>query len=277
LLLWLCALDRPDALAEIFSRLSMRSALERFPQSRTGMTMEVAWFLTGLAHAALAMPAQRARTAELADAAYKLLKGNQGNHGIFGHMAVRKSLAGRIRGRIGSFADQVYPIYALTRYSQAYEIPGALDMARQCAEAICAAQGALGQWWWQYDAMTGETVRRYPVYAVHQDGMAPMALLALSEASEADFSEPTYKGLAWIHGKNELGRNLCEAEPGAIWRCIYRTPSLKRYLAETGEFLYPGRPAMVPKDLRVLFETRPYHPGWLLYAFAGRTPYGAWA
>jgi len=75
---------------------------------------------------------------------------------------------------------------------------------RTCAEAICRMQGPSGQWWWHYDARNGRIFERYPVYAVHQDGMAPMALFALGEVARLDFSEPIYKGLAWISGNNEL-------------------------------------------------------------------------
>ena len=270
LLLWLCALDRPEALEEICSRLDIQGALTRFPEGREGSTSELAWFLSGLAHAALALSPNRPKLTDLAVKTYESLSNNQGDHGIFGHLAVKKTLAGVLRGRIGSFADQVYPIYALTRFAQAYEVDAALQVARKCAEAICKVQGPLGQWWWHYDASTGRVLRKYPVYSVHQDGMAPMALLALSEATGVDYTEPIDKGLAWITGNNELGGDLRDASSGVIWRSIYCPPSWKKYRDDVRELLRSGETDTSGGDLKILFECRPYHLGWLLYAFAGR-------
>ena len=271
LMLWLCALTSPENLQAICLSLRVESALDRFQDARHGRTMELAWFMSGLAHATSAMPARkRLDLRGLAVRSYEALKKNQGDHGFFGHQATGRSCAGILRGHIGSFADQVYPIYALGQFAQAYNVHPALDMARKCADAICRAQGPLGQWWWHYDASRGTVSQRYPVYAVHQDGMAPMALFALSEATGVDYSEPIYKGLAWIAGNNQLGRDLRDASSGLIWRSIYRPTGWKKYRDEVGEFLRPVQSAKLVDDLKILLECRPYHLGWLLYAFAGR-------
>jgi hypothetical protein len=268
LMLWLCALASPERLQEIYSGLGVETALTRLREARDGRTMELAWFLSGLAHATLALPQKLPGLRDVAVKSCELLKRNQGDHGFFGHQATGRSLAGAVRGRIGSFADQVYPVYALTRFAQAYEDQAALDMARGCAEAICRVQGPLGQWWWHYDASTGRVFQRYPVYAVHQDGMAPMALFALGEATGLDFSESIYRGLAWITGNNELGSDLRDTSSSVIWRSIYRK-GWRGYFSEFLNFLRPGE-NVEPDGLRILFECRPYHFGWLLYGFAGR-------
>jgi hypothetical protein len=232
--------------------------------------MELAWFLSGLAHAMLSSPATRHELMDQAVRTYELLANNQGDHGVFGHVATRSTLAGVLRGRIGSFADQVYPIYALTRFAQAGGASSAFRRAQDCAEAICRAQGPLGQWWWHYDAATGRVVQTYPVYAVHQDGMAPMALFALGEAIQLDFSGPIYIGLGWIGGENELGSDLCDTSSGVIWRNIHRRSNWRKYYHEVRELVRPAGNAESDEDLKILFECRPYHLGWLLYAFAGR-------
>jgi len=67
-----------------------------------------------------------------------------------------------LRGHIGSFADQVYPIYALARFGQAYGVQPAVEMAGRCGEAICRMQGPSGQWWWHYDTRTGKVFETYP-------------------------------------------------------------------------------------------------------------------
>ena len=75
----------------------------------------------------------------------------------------------------------------------------------------------MGQWWWHYDSLTGNVFQRYPVYAVHQHGMAPMALFALADAARLDFSQSICNGLAWIYGgNNELAVDLlrCVFKPG---------------------------------------------------------------
>lgn len=269
LLLWLCALACPEYLEDVCAKVDAKSALSRFRGAQLGITMELAWFLSGLAHAAQA----GLKAPDLADTAVKtfgLLKTNQGDQGIFGHLAQKRSLAGVVRGRIGSFADQVYPIYALTKFSQAYGHAAALNLAKRCAEAICRAQGPLGQWWWHYDAGSGEVVEKYPVYNVHQDGMGPMALFALAEASQGDFSESIYKGLAWIDGRNEMNIDLCDSSAGIIWRSIYRRRSGMAYIAELWKVLRSGQAVDSMDDLDITFECRPYELGWLMYAFAGR-------
>lgn len=270
LLLWLCALERPERLEQIIVRLDLPNALSRFPDGRERRTMELAWFLSGIAHAALVLPAIRLNLADPAVKVYGLLTKNQGDSGIFGHLAARNSVAGILRGRAGSFADQAYPIYALAQFANAYEERSALQAARKCADAICETQGSLGQWWWHYDAPTGRVLQRYPVYAVHQDGMAPLALFALGDATRTNFNAHIYAGLSWIKGRNELRRDLRDTSAGVIWRSICRPAGWKARCHELREFVRPGRAAGQADDLKVLHECRPYHLGWLLYAFAGR-------
>ena len=63
-----------------------------------------------------------------------------------------------------------------------------------------------GGWPWLFDAERGTVVERYEVYSVHQDAMAPMGLFELSEATgDPRYRDAAVRGLAWIHGDNELG------------------------------------------------------------------------
>ena len=94
--------------------------------------------------------------------------------------------------------------------------------ALDCALAICKAQGSLGQWWWHYDSSNGQVVETFPVFSVHQHAMGPMALIALGEAIQSDFSPWIYKGLEWIED-NELGINMRDDSANVVWRCIGRT------------------------------------------------------
>ena len=274
LLLWSCALLWPERLRQASASVDAKGAIQRFREGREGRTMELAWLLSGIAHARLAWPGELPELTDLAAGTYGLLNKNQGEHGIFGHLARNRSLAGALRGHIGSFADQVYPIYALTKFAEAYRAPEALEAARTCAEAICQAQGPLGQWWWHYNSATGKVCERYPVYSVHQDGMAPMALFALGEATQVDFTEPINRGLRWISGHNELGCDLHVPGDHIIWRSVYHGRRYQRISSRARSVVGLANGVESAEDLKTTFECRPYHLGWLLYAFAGREAAG---
>jgi hypothetical protein len=267
LLLWTCALIAPERFEGVYRNLDVTGAMDHYRDASEGHTMEMAWFLAGLAHGALAGQKSLPGLAELAEKSYEVVRGNQGGNGIFGHLAAGGGLAGAFRGRLGSFADQVYPIYAFSKFSRAFDHEEALKHAQACAETICSVQGPLGQWWWHYDSRVGRVVGKYPVYSVHQDAMAPMALFALSECSGQDYSTWIFKGLQWIFGQNELSFNLCDDYASIVWRCIY-LPKPATYVREAASLLGFGPQSTVPNGLRVRFEDRPYHLGFVLYAFA---------
>jgi hypothetical protein len=264
LLLWLSALYSPEELPLLTLRAWLDTLLDRFQDVRECRTMELAWVLAALAHMRLADVTGVGDFSPLAFRTYGLLIKNQSAEGIFGHQAPGKSYAGKLRGRLGSFADQVYPVYALSKFAQAWGVDEAVGRARKCADSLCRLQGSMGQWWWHYDSASGRVVGKYPVFSVHQDGMAPMALFALSEVSGADYRAPVYRGLEWIYGANELGVALRDFSASTIWRCIGQN-RLKRYSIEA--LCLAGMPHL-PGRLEVLYECRPYHLGWLLYAFA---------
>lgn len=266
LLLWLCALIAPDRLDEIERKFPTKESLARFGDTRYGRTMELSWFLAGLAHQALARPDKEAETRELASEIYRRVRKNQGDQGLFGHLASNEGLAGVVRGDIGSFADQVYPIYALSKFSLAYGEDRAAKRALDCALNLCEVQGSLGQWWWHYDSSSGRVAERFPIFSVHQHAMGPMALYALGDAVQSDFSPWIYKGLQWIDD-NELGIDMQDDSANVVWRCIERTPPHRYWNAVVN--LATRREDRESRDgLRPLFECRPYELGWLLYAFA---------
>lgn len=262
LMLWLVARVAPERLGELERRLQIATALTRFTDAREGVTMHLAWFLTGLSYCALAS-GDPGKMRGVARETYDVLIQSQGKHGYFAHQAPHRSLKGSVRGWIGSFADQVYPVYGMAKFFQAFGEDSALRHARECALAICQAQGPLGQWWWHYDSRSGCVFEEYPVFSVHQHGMGPMTLLALGRASGENFDPWIYKGLDWINQRNELAVNMEDASANVIWRCIGQT-KLRRF---TGALL-GARQNSRPDGLSVLFECRPYELGWLLYGLA---------
>jgi hypothetical protein len=267
LLLWLCALVAPDRLRGLAAKTETRQALRQYRDAQQCSTMELAWFLSGLSHSLSTGQRCLSDLADDAQITFDLLKANQGGTGIFGHVARGKSAAGLLRGNIGSFADQVYPIYAFAKFLQCTGNHEAGERASDCARMICNLQGPLGEWWWHYNSSTGRVLETYPVYSVHQDGMAPMALSALGEVTGADFTGPIAKGLSWIAGHNELGIDLRCQESALIWRNLQLLAS-ERYLRRIFRSAIAS-PTPVSK-LGTNYECRPYELGWALYALAGK-------
>ena len=269
LLLWTCAELDPARLPEVYRTVGAQDALTRFPDGRRGCTMEVAWYLTGLAYCYLAGHGDLPGLSAQVEAARYILERNCGASGVYGHLSRRKSLSGYFRGRIGSFADQVYPTIAFSRLSQALGDEKARQMALRTAKKMCELQAPLGEWCWHYDSVSGRVVSRYPVYSVHQHAMGPMMLFAAGEATGCDFSYAIYKGLAWISGNNELRRDFVEPSLGLVWRSIY-LDSTSATIDAALRFVRLRDGSADARRLKVRYECRPYELGWLLYAFSGR-------
>ncbi len=266
LVLWAaCAAGYPDR----------RSVVERLnalgPDEAAHPTVEVAWTLAALC-ADLDAPVGPLRDR----LARRLIAAFEPRSAMFPH-----GLGGRstgFRGHVSCFADLVYPVHALARYAELFGDAEARDVALRCAGVICARQGPHGQWWWHYDRRTGDVVERYPVYAVHQDAMAPMALFALERAAAIDLRSPIARGLGWLAHAPELGDgSLIDEGADLIWRKVARREPRKfsRYAQAAVSRLHP---ALRMPGLDILFlacvvdyEDRPYHLGWLLHAWpAGR-------
>jgi hypothetical protein len=178
-----------------------------------------------------------------------------------------------LRSHVACFADQVYPIQALSRLHKRFGSDEALAAARTCGERICEEQGEHGQWWWHYDVRTGGIVEGYPVYSVHQDAMAAMALLDLEDACGASFDEPLSRGLEWMREAPEIHSSLLDEESGVIWRKVARVgpPKIMRAVRAVASRLHEDlrlnwlEPAFPPRS--VDWESRPYHLGWVLHAW----------
>ncbi len=179
-----------------------------------------------------------------------------------------------VGAHISCFADLVYPIHALALYARLSGDREALNTATRCAHQILRLQGRAGQWWWHYDRRTGRVVERYPVYAVHQDAMAPLALFGLEAAGGPNSHEAIRKGLGWLEDAPELGgSSLIDEHAGLIWRKVARREpgKLARYAQAAVSRLHsslrvPGLDLVFPARV-IDYEDRPYHLGWLLHAW----------
>ncbi|MCO8271766.1 pectate lyase [Actinoplanes sp. TRM 88003] len=252
----------PDALLRL-SEFDRRTAPE--------YVVEAAWVVSALATAR----GQADVEEHLAQARKRLLDSVRPGSPVFPHVT-GPGLVKPYREHVACFADQVYPIQALARLHHSGADKEALDAARTTAEQICRLQGPDGQWWWFYDARTGDVVEGYPVYTVHQHAMGPMALLDLAEAGGGDYAEPIRKGLRWLLGPAELGPGgepMLLDEPGLTVRKVFRGDP-RKIVRAAHTLTTKVRPGLklplvdrVYKPADLDRECRPYEFGWLYFAW----------
>ncbi len=266
LLSWFTAIYRPEEIVFLLNEFDFEHALTKYVDGREAQTEGLAWFLAGVAHVCMASPESSSYLTDIAADAYRMLRDNQSQQGIFGHAGAASFPRRTSYRRLGTFTDQICAIYALSMFARAFQIEEPLESALACANSVCALQGELGQWWFLYDKRTCKVVNRYPVVSLHQYGTAPFGLLALGEATGQSFENEILKGLNWIAGANELANDLRNVDPAFIWDSIRLRGRFARYWAMFRGFLSPSsRAAMM--DLEVRYEARSDHFGWLLYAF----------
>ncbi len=233
-------------------------------------TVTAAWILIALSAVQstidLRIEARRAR--DRLNACFSL------RAGVFAHYTA-DSISAWWRSHVACFADQVYPIQALARYHRVFGDKEALAVAARCATRICQLQGSAGQWWWHYDTRTGSVIEEYPVYTVHQDAMAPMALFDLMEAGGPDFTTSIARGLDWMGEHPETRQELIDDHHDLIWRSVRRKglPRMVRRLRAGVSRWLPrvrtDRLAACWPPGAVDYEDRPYHLGWILEAWLG--------
>jgi hypothetical protein len=263
LTLWAArVLQHPRAEAVLLRLRSMRPAYGRYP------TVEVAWALS-------ALTAQNGEVADAAEAeaiAGRLLASFRPATALLPHWPAG-ARGFSFRSHVSCFADLVYPIQALSHYYRATRCSEALEAARACAKRMCDMQGPDGQWWWHYDVRTGRVIERYPVYAVHQHSMAPMALFALQDACGTDHTDATVKSLKWLASAPEIGGSLIDTQTGVVWRKVARREPFKVSRRTQALASRVHTSLRVPGLDRVFrpnaidYESRPYEMGWTLYAW----------
>lgn len=233
----------------------------------TPPTVELCWALV-----ALCLNARDDAGIKLRDrVAAELMAAYRERSNLFPH---RIGTSGLLRGHVACFADLVYPIHALSEYHRVSGRDKPLEIATRCGDHMCRNLGRDGQWWWHYDVRSGRVLEHYPVYAVHQDAMAPMALFALADAGGPDHRIAIERGLDWLRGAPELdGESLIDERAGLIWRKTARREPRKfvRRLQAAVSRLHPalrvpGMNLAFPPSV-IDYESRPYHMGWLLYAW----------
>jgi hypothetical protein len=266
LMLWADARRRGGRGTELGERLDAALRAAGGLPARVGM--ELAWIVTGLAHHVAAGGSETGERL-LAEALDQLLVANRAPSHLFRHFGG----PGR-RRRFPNFATQIYSVLALAVVARHGLDGRALPAARATADLLLELQLDDGGWPWLFDAERGSVVERYEVYSVHQDAMAPMALLELGEAGGGDrYVEAVRRGLRWIHGANELGAAMVDFEHHLVLRSIRRRRGLDRFwlAAKTGASIASLPTPPSTGRLTELNPTdRPYHFGWVLEAWCGR-------
>lgn len=252
------------------ARRALDRMIELDPVRGSHPTVELAWCVTALSIDPSFCGAGGTFVASVAE---RLMASFVPRSGLFPHWPIGAD-APLLRSHVACFADLVYPVQALAHYHMSTGDTRAIEQAGRCATRMCELQGPQGQWWWHFDARTGRTVEGYPVYSVHQDAMAPMALFAVQDAGGEDFSPAIRKGLGWLVEPKEMSESLIDRSADLIWRKVARhepnklSRSMQALASRAHASLRVPGLGVAFRPGAVDFECRPYHLGWLLYAWA---------
>jgi len=268
LLLWLLSLINHSAIDKVMAYI-LSIDHKKILQTET---MELAWLVIGLIYAYQREPTKKIDKTLKIYIELLITRFNLKTK-LFVHRS-KKHASWDIRYNIANFADQIYSIYAISRYIKVTSDNKFCDIAEQCADSITLMQGELGQWWWHYDSNKGTVIEKYPVYSVHQDSMAPFALMALMEVSSKDYFPALKLGVKWLSGQNELSMNmLASNDNNFINRGINRTTVLNLLRKVVTLSTKLNLPFSLPEKynkkeyLELMNWEHSYHLGWVLYTY----------
>jgi len=269
LFLFAAALQSGQEIHDIIEMTWQRMQADLIIKNNPYETMWLSWLLDGFCAAAKLRDKKMLERIRLI--AKRLLHNQDINSGLFYRTRNWSNVMTKLKGQISFFCDQVYPIHAL---SSAYLIAGEkeyLDAVNKCAQRLTQLQGPSGEWWWIYNIPNGTVAEPFPVYSVHQHGMAPMALRQLRKAGGLDLEISCSKGIHWLV-KNKLRINMVDGAENIIWRS-HRRVHMKRLITISNQIasvLFKHSCTKSAKNLQVDWECRPYELGWLLYAYSLR-------
>ena len=262
LLLWADVRSRSGHAESTLAQLEGRAGAARLDELEG---MEIAWWVLGAAEAVAAgLPAEQCLDRAIEELGSRRAQASP----LFRH------LGSGLRSGLPNFATEIYALLALATLARHDLADTAGGWAIELADRLVELQLADGGWPWLYDAERSTVIEPYEIYSVHQDAMAPMAFLALVEATgRLEYLEPVVHGLTWCFGRNELGAQMVDHDGLVVDRSIrHRRPASRIRLAANSLL---GRAAGVPARLdigtvEVNPTCRPYHLGWILEAWSGR-------
>lgn len=268
---WALALLEDQRASDLVERIGRLN-----PRRATAMGAGLA--LAGLSHASMRLPHLRGAALSLGRQWAATLQARfVSRAGLFAATAPGELRADPAHLFVTSFASQVYAVVGMTEHVLATST-AAPDSVFHAANTVSRAQGPLGQWWWMYSTRTGHVLEGYPVYVVHQDAMAVMALAALARLGERSNLGALQSGLKWLNGDNELNGPLVFDDPPWFHRAIQRRRSDAdgyggmsranhvRVVLSSALGSAPRATGKRGRGFEVLTEDRPYHLGWVLLA-----------
>lgn len=227
--------------------------------------MEIGWLVVGLVQAVVA---GRSGAPELLDMVRAEFDSRRADTGLYRHHGDTG-----LRGRLPNFATEIYTLLALATLARAKLDPHAREHAERLAAHLLRLQLPDGGWPWLFDVERATVVERYEIYSVHQDAMAPMALIEMTElTSDGRYLDAAVRGLGWSHGDNELGVDLFDDDAGFAHRSIRRRRPWDRLALAVNSLgsATAGRTPLQDSPVELNDTCRPYHLGWILEAWAGR-------
>jgi len=274
-LLWACSLTADGRAEGVLDLIDHKLRPQQLDSASLGSA------LNGLSTAAAAFPALADRIRRPAEACRaELLSRFLDGPDVFRGMPLRPTgFRSALAREVASFAAQVYPLHGLAAHQAWMQGTPAPALSR-VAERLVEAQGSSGQWWWLYSTRRRAVLEAYPVYSVHQDGMAFMGLVPLEGLGIGSYRQALDLGVRWLYGANELSMSLVDSDPPIIHRNIQRKGSdadatfgISRsnyWRVVLKSLTSPRGGAAEPLDagsLEVLHECRSYHLGWALTAY----------
>jgi hypothetical protein len=235
--------------------------------------VELAWVVQGLVRISQYGCLSDKALDVLRDAQHRLVELYCPANGLFARHN-RRGFKEMLSRKIACFADQVYPIMALANYGATFNDSASIYIAVSAADTICRLQGPKGEWWWHYNAESGIVAEEYPVFSVHQEAMAPMALLAIDAVAGTDHSQYIEKGLSWLNAPDAVRQTMIVPKANIVWRDVHRREIHKMYRAIRGALVASRLLRLHRLTGKNLFgyvinkECRPYELGWILYAWA---------
>lgn len=251
LVLWAEAVSDGSATAEIYSEIQRRLPLDpdRLPLE------DLAWLVSGLAEAG--------PDPELLLEMKSALEARAERSGLF------TDAHRRIGGGLGTIGAQFHAIVALWKASSSDSGDPASEIMARSADRLVSLQRSDGAWPGVVDPRRGEAAEVYPVFAVNQLALAPMALRHIvdPDSSSVDL------GIAWARGGNALGFDLVHPKEARIDHGIVPRRHVGSLLRGVGKAtrLIRGEPRdLDPEDLILDPHVSAEDLGWLLEAWVGR-------